>query len=621
MLQLASRPPSRWRRSIVPGLLVSVMHAGAGAFELGPVRWSTPLNAPLRAEIDVLDLTPAERGSISASFPTREELPEGVSTRVLSELGLHFEVRSAPAGGDRIVVTTSRPIRTPVLTFPIAVATPRQRTVREFSVLLDPPGHVPASGQTTPLVAAARTYGPVRAGESLWQIAIDVRPEYATRPERTMLALLAANPDAFPTSNVNDLSAGVMLRIPTTQEIARFEHAEAAGEIARQNAAWEAGRAARGGAPAATGSAGAGDSADSTDGLKLVGGGSSDSSAASAEDAAVLREELDLVRREAQAALRERDELAATLAYQEMRVQRIQNLLERQDHAVESLRDRLSTGTAQGVPDAVDESPRTTASQAGPAPRPRPAPQQPEPRPVVVPDPPEPPSPLSRILRIDRLALFRSEVSTGHGPDDLVKFPWPPLNPTSKDKIPREFLVSEGEQVTLRTVAGRLEAALASVGHSDHSYHDTVPNGFALVSQLEQIDDRGRYKEGLERFEVSFKPLTLAQFSFQAYVARLFRTEISRYRVIAFVVTDQNFGFRQARATQGQAGAWKHGGTVQVAGEVAGTMFTANHLCHALVYEFEKRAPGQQKASLDTSPLAAQLHLDNLGIMVALTSR
>jgi FimV-like protein len=57
--------------------------------------------------------------------------------------------------------------------------------------------------------------------------------------QRTMIALFRANPEAFD-GNINQLRAGAILRVPSSNEVAGIAAAEAASEVRQQNAAWRA---------------------------------------------------------------------------------------------------------------------------------------------------------------------------------------------------------------------------------------------------------------------------------------------------------------------------------------------------------------------------------------------
>ncbi len=67
--------------------------------------------------------------------------------------------------------------------------------------------------------AAAGSYGPVTAIDTMWSLAERLRPDETVSIQRMMLALLKANPDAFTIQNVEALQEGAVLRVPTRAEI------------------------------------------------------------------------------------------------------------------------------------------------------------------------------------------------------------------------------------------------------------------------------------------------------------------------------------------------------------------------------------------------------------------
>ena len=94
----------------------------------------------------------------------------------------------------------------------------------------------------TPLVAASECYGPVGRDDTLWLIALRLRPDPSITPQRMMLALLEANPGAFGRDNVNALYAGSTLCLGPRDSIKTDELA-AIAEVRRHNREWKSGRA------------------------------------------------------------------------------------------------------------------------------------------------------------------------------------------------------------------------------------------------------------------------------------------------------------------------------------------------------------------------------------------
>ena len=99
--------------------------------------------------------------------------------------------------------------------------------------------------------AHSACYGPVGRTDTLWLIARELRPEPSLSPQRMMLALLKANPDAFSSENVNALNAGSTLCFDES-DVIEFDDHSAVAEVRRHNLEWQSVRApdAPGAAPA-----------------------------------------------------------------------------------------------------------------------------------------------------------------------------------------------------------------------------------------------------------------------------------------------------------------------------------------------------------------------------------
>src|SRR5699024_8813720 len=138
-----------------------------------------------------------------------------------------------------------QPVRKPYLDFIVKVTWPKGKMLREYTVLLDPLGMMPApsaqpahsqapaptvpvpqppgfpapvpapSAAPSPATASrSHVYGPVQRGDTLSHIA-SANAIDGVSYQQMLLALKAANPDAFFRDNVNALKAGAVLRIPT----------------------------------------------------------------------------------------------------------------------------------------------------------------------------------------------------------------------------------------------------------------------------------------------------------------------------------------------------------------------------------------------------------------------
>lgn len=254
------------------------------AMGLGQIQVHSQLGQPLVAEIPLSVDSPAEAASLQVSMaPAKDFTRAGISLNQMA-MPLQFTVTTNARGEHVIRVTTVDPVRAPYLDFLLQVNWSNGRLLREYTVLLDPPNYAPAitaapaAATRTARVAAAvpaaapataapatteampasaariagDSYGPVKSGQTLTQVARTVRPDRKVSLDQVMVALLAANPNAFVRGNINGLKRGAILRIPSAQQISNRNATDAAAEVRRQIEDW------RGAAPRPTLLAGAG---------------------------------------------------------------------------------------------------------------------------------------------------------------------------------------------------------------------------------------------------------------------------------------------------------------------------------------------------------------------------
>lgn len=259
------------------------------ALGLGMIQVKSGLNEPLVAEIPVTG-GPDETASVSVALAAAADFERVGLSRSRILVPLEFAVATGAKGNAVIKVTTKEPVRDPFLDFLIEVNWAKGKLLREYTVLLDPPTMAPAikgsRASTTPVrdgaapaasaqlpaakpskptgkpartsdtaaapaatpapaSAAAGEYGPVAAGETLWEVAAATRPDESVSLNQVMVALLRSNPNAFYRDNINALKRGAILRVPSADEIrATGSAAAAAAEVRSQNDAARGGGAA-----------------------------------------------------------------------------------------------------------------------------------------------------------------------------------------------------------------------------------------------------------------------------------------------------------------------------------------------------------------------------------------
>lgn len=241
----------------------------AAAVQLGQVQVKSALGQPLLAEIPVTPSSPAELASLTARLAAPEDFARAGITDGRPPMALQFRVAS-DGGHEVIRITSAEPVNDPYLDLLVEVSTRAGKSVREVTILLDPPGSVAAAPQrpapapsrtasrpapaVAPTAPAARPaaanagapsvvdgkYGPVERGQTLSGIAQQAAPA-GVDTNQMLLALKQANPDAFYRDNINALKAGVVLRVPTREDAQAMSVAAAMAEVRRQNGEWRNG--------------------------------------------------------------------------------------------------------------------------------------------------------------------------------------------------------------------------------------------------------------------------------------------------------------------------------------------------------------------------------------------
>lgn len=139
--------------------------------------------------------------------------------------------RSQPTPAQTQTRPTPRSTPAPALPTP---GTPSPTSNTPQQVRSQPPRSVPVS-------PGADSYT-VRNSDTLWEIALAVRPDRGVSVQQTMLALQRLNPDAFINDNINLLRSGQVLRIPERDEILALNQRQAINEVAVQNNEWQGSR-------------------------------------------------------------------------------------------------------------------------------------------------------------------------------------------------------------------------------------------------------------------------------------------------------------------------------------------------------------------------------------------
>jgi pilus assembly protein FimV len=234
------------------GLSANVFALGMGELEL-----KSTLNQPLQAEIKLSNIDDLTEWEIKPSLASDGDFDRAGVEKVFFLSDIDFEMK-----GNRIVLTSDKSVTEPFLNFLVQVNWPSGRILREYTLLLDPPvfddAIQPLAAKQTSQRVETRTVAtvPVKVAESpnkwqseaaapgtykvqkddtLWEIAINTRPNRQVSPQQMMLAIQDSNPGAFINGNINRLKTHKVLRIPTQQQMAARNDSQAINEVQRQN--------------------------------------------------------------------------------------------------------------------------------------------------------------------------------------------------------------------------------------------------------------------------------------------------------------------------------------------------------------------------------------------------
>ncbi len=237
---------------------------------LGKLSVSSSLGQPLIAEIDLLSLQPGEFESLTARVASPEsyrdaKIEYGPVLRLL-----RFSVDKRPNGQPILKISSIAPVNEPFVDVLVELNWPSGRLLREYPILLDPPGFAdarvaaPAVARVAPSspsdatdkpstpsssaavlpstpdgnAAPSDTYGPVKKGDTLNKIATQVKSDSVSL-EQMLVALYRENKGAFVDNNMNRLKAGQILRVPSASDVAGVKQGEAQKEIKVQVANWK----------------------------------------------------------------------------------------------------------------------------------------------------------------------------------------------------------------------------------------------------------------------------------------------------------------------------------------------------------------------------------------------
>jgi pilus assembly protein FimV len=255
----------------------------------------------------------------------------------------------------------------------VATPQPEPATPREYEP--EPEPVTPPAPVSYPS-SRSGDYNVVR-GDTLWRIAHEYRSDTGISINEMMVAILRANPNAFFQDNVNALSAGEILRIPSSDEIRGVGERVAFEAVRAHHQAWQDYRARLGAYPATVVESRVGDVPGTTstrartpaarvEVVPARADGGSLSGSPGTETEEDLRQALALTQEQLLTGEQESGELQSRVGDLESQVDKLERLVELKDAELATFQDQLQAADGELPADVLaDGNDPLTATEMG----------------------------------------------------------------------------------------------------------------------------------------------------------------------------------------------------------------------------------------------------------------
>ena len=180
-------------------------------------------------------------------------------------------------------------------------------------------------------------------------------------------------------------------------------------------------------------------------------------------------------------------------------------------------------------------------------------------------------------------------------------FPWPPPTPSTRWSFLINALEESSRLNTFKDMDWLLCGLLNKADYSDVAYFD-VPGGFALVTQIECIDENGCPEPGPRRFQTNAPPLRVFSLDdIRRYIKKLISPDANRYRVIVFIISEVPFSTPNGPPDIETTTSWLKNGLNVLPAEIGSLPINSKCTCSILIYEFVKAASDGAISVVETS--------------------
>ena len=239
------RPTSRlFQRTVLWAALTLTWLGHAQALTLSRPLVQSKQGEALKAEIDILDITPKEQVDFQAVLAapevykaTKLEVPSSNGTAI----DIQVKLLKRSNGNAYLAISSQQPVNSNFIDLLLDLRWSTGRLLRAVSVSLDDARQPTPVNPSSPMGASDQALM-VQRGDTASALAMSHKSATVSL-DQMLLAMLRSNPDAFVDANVNRMKAGALLTMPTEQEAKAISREEAREAIQVQTNNFHAYRA------------------------------------------------------------------------------------------------------------------------------------------------------------------------------------------------------------------------------------------------------------------------------------------------------------------------------------------------------------------------------------------
>jgi len=273
----------RWQKTALAAAAIALLGlsgTGAHALSLGRLTVQSALGEPLRAEIDIPEITAEEAASLKAGAALPDAFVAAGLDYSPAMSSLQATLQRRADGRAYLRLSSERTINDPFVDLILEATWSQGRIVRDYTLLFDPPtlrkapvaptlaqvptapvvttlpkATTPAATGTEPARAtsSAKTAAPkaatptpppaaetsgesvtVKKGDTASKIANSIKPADVSL-DQMLVAMLRSNPDAFVNDNLNRIRAGAVINVPKAELAQSVSPAEASKLVVAQS--------------------------------------------------------------------------------------------------------------------------------------------------------------------------------------------------------------------------------------------------------------------------------------------------------------------------------------------------------------------------------------------------